>query len=484
MRIIHLRAVVFALLLALPGGPARADDYVSQLDFWPLFFSAKDKKTQETTGEFLWPFFAWHETPKTKEFYFRPFYNKREEKGRGHVEEEFLWPFGHTVTDDGLKNSRFFPFYFYTEEKKSDGHLEKDFTFLPFLFGRKKPGESYNAVFPFYGRITKRYGRDEILFIMWPVYTRQKKDEIVVINVLWPFFSYSKFEGGGGFKFWPFYGHSEKKDKYSKTFILWPFYNRQHVKLDQGGTYDMTLVPLFYVREESPAGSTKGAWPFVYTQINKPQKYTEKWYPWPFLGERRGENDRLDQFWPFYIFSQHGQRKTTNYLWPITWFVENKTTDSTEKSSRVFPLYYQYEEKWDKDKSTETYLQAWPFMHATKDRQGNRYTQVVSPIWIRQDAGFQRNWGPFFWFFQGFQNAGGDSSDRYFWRWFRHDKKGETEYTELKHVFAVLREGEQKSAVRLLGNALSFERDGPTQAVKIFSLPIWTSAAPPAPEKK
>ena len=27
------------------------------------------------------------------------------------------------------------------------------------------------------------------------------------------------WKGGGGFKFWPFYGHSEKKDKYYKTFI-------------------------------------------------------------------------------------------------------------------------------------------------------------------------------------------------------------------------------------------------------------------------
>jgi hypothetical protein len=460
--------------------PISADDYSPQIDLWPLFFYDKDKKSGETTVELLWPFFSWNENAKSKGFFFRPFYNKREEKGRNHVEEEFLWPFGHTVTDDGIQQSRFFPFYFFTEEKKPDGQVEQDRTTLPFFFGRKKPGEDYNAVFPFYGRITKRYGRDEIFFIMWPVFTRQKKDEIIVINVLWPFFSYSKYEGGGGFKFWPFYGHSEKKDKYYKTFIIWPFYNRQHVKLDSGATYDMTLVPLFYVNEESPAGTTKGSWPFVYTQVNNKEKYTEKWFPWPFLGNRRGERDRLDQVWPFYIFNQHGQRKTTNVLWPFGWFVDNKTVDSTEKSARVFPVYYQYEEKWDKDKSTETYLQVWPLMHTNKDREGNKYTQAISPIWLRQDAGFQRNWGPFFWIFQDWRTAKGDSSDRFMWRIARHDKKGETEYSELHHVFAALTEGKDKGTVRLLGNALAFERDGAKEKVKVFSVPVWSSEKKPA----
>ena len=44
----------------------------------------------------------------------------------------------------------------------------------------------------------------------------------------------------------------------------------------------------------------------------------------------------MDQIWPFYLFDQHDQRKTTNILWPFTWFVDNKTVDSTEKSARFF----------------------------------------------------------------------------------------------------------------------------------------------------
>jgi hypothetical protein len=480
-----IRCALLLCVLCLPCGSIFPDDYSPQLDFWPVFFYAKDKKSDETTVELLWPLFSWNEDKKSKGFFFHPFYNKREEKGKKHVEEELLWPFGHTITDEDLKNSRFFPFYFYTEDKKPDGHVEKDFTFLPFIFGRKKPGEDYNAVFPFYGRITKRYGRDEIIFVLWPIYTWQKKDDITAVNILWPFFSYSKYEGGGGFKFWPLFGYSVKKDKFSKTFILWPFYSRQHVTLEEGGTYDMTLVPLFYVKEDSPAGTTRGAWPFVLNQVNKKEKYTEKWYPWPFLGDRRGEKDRLDQIWPFYVFRQHGQSKTTNYLWPFSWFYENKTINSTEKSARIFPIYYQYEEKWDKDKSTETYLQIWPVMHTDKDREENRYTQAISPIWLRQDAAFQRNWGPFFWIFQSWRSKKGDTSDRILWRVFRHDKKGETEYLEVRHVFAVLNEGKEKGALRLLGNVLAFERDKGTERVKLLGFPILggekksQSAAPP-----
>jgi hypothetical protein len=321
--------------------------------------------------------------------------------------------------------------------------------------------------------------------VLWPFYVRQKKDDVQSVSILWPFISFTKFEGGGGFKFWPFYGHAEKKDSYYKTFILWPFYNRQHVKLEKGGTYDITLIPLFYVKEDSPAGSSRGAWPFVYTKVDKNAKYTEKWYPWPFLGERRGETERLDQVWPFYVFNQHGQNKTTNYLWPFTWFVEAKTPDSTEKSARFFPFYYQYEEKWDKDKSTETYVQVWPIMHTQKDRQGNRYTQSLSPIWLRQDAAFQRNWGPFFWLFQDWRDPKGNTSDRVLWRLFRHERKGDTEYWGIAHLFSSLKEGKDKSSLRLPFRLLSLDRDGPTETVKVFGFPIWSrQKTEPAPKAK
>ena len=50
------------------------------------------------------------------------------------------------------------------------------------------PALNYTAVVPFYGHLENRFFRDEISFVMFPLYVRSRKSDVVTDNYLFPFF--------------------------------------------------------------------------------------------------------------------------------------------------------------------------------------------------------------------------------------------------------------------------------------------------------
>ena len=97
--------------------------------------------------------------------------------------------------------------------------------------------QNYTAVFPFYGHLKHRLFRDEIDFIMFPLYSQTRKKDVVTDNIPIPFFHLRHGDGLHGWQFWPLVGH-EHKDVTTQTngfgdtqivgghdscFALWPF---------------------------------------------------------------------------------------------------------------------------------------------------------------------------------------------------------------------------------------------------------------------
>ena len=118
------------------------------------------------------------------------------------------------------------------------------FTLFPLYFQQRSsdPSENYTAVFPFYGHLKHRLFRDEIFFVMFPLYSQTRKKDVVTDNYLWPFFDLRHGDGLHGWQFWPLVGN-EHKDVTTQTngfgdvktigghdsfFALWPlFFNDQ-----------------------------------------------------------------------------------------------------------------------------------------------------------------------------------------------------------------------------------------------------------------
>src|SRR5262249_48789417 len=118
------------------------------------------------------------------------------------------------------------------------------FTLFPLYFQLRSsdPSQNYTAVVPFYGTIRHHLFRDEINFVMFPLYAQTKKKDVVTDNYLYPFFHLRHGPGLEGWQLWPFVGR-EHKDVTTKTngfndvqtvpghdsfFMLWPIYFNDH----------------------------------------------------------------------------------------------------------------------------------------------------------------------------------------------------------------------------------------------------------------
>ena len=117
---------------------------------------------------------------------------------------------------------------------------ERRFTLFPIYFQQRSPDpkENYTALVPFYGHLKNRLFRDEIFFVMFPIYSETRKRDVVTDNYLYPFFDVRHGDGLHGWQVWPLVG-TEHKDVttqtngfgeietiggYDKFFALWPIH--------------------------------------------------------------------------------------------------------------------------------------------------------------------------------------------------------------------------------------------------------------------
>ena len=73
----------------------------------------------------------------------------------------------------------------------------KRFTLFPIYFQQRSPDpkENYTALASFYGHLRNRLFRDEIFFVMFPIYSETRKRDVVTENYLYPFFDLRHGDG-------------------------------------------------------------------------------------------------------------------------------------------------------------------------------------------------------------------------------------------------------------------------------------------------
>ena len=115
------------------------------------------------------------------------------------------------------------------------------FTLFPFYFQQRSPdpNENYTALVPFYGHLKNRLFRDEIFFVMFPLYSETRKRDVVTDNYLFPVFHVRHGDGLHGWQFWPLVGartqrgdhqhqwlwrHAKLSADHDKYFALWPIH--------------------------------------------------------------------------------------------------------------------------------------------------------------------------------------------------------------------------------------------------------------------
>ena len=114
------------------------------------------------------------------------------------------------------------------------------FTIFPFYFQQRSAdtNEITPRLVPFYGHLKNRLLRDEIFFVMFPIYSETRKRDVVTDNYLYPVFDLRQGDGLHGWQFWPLVGagtqgrdHCRPTDLatsrpcgHDRHFALWPIY--------------------------------------------------------------------------------------------------------------------------------------------------------------------------------------------------------------------------------------------------------------------
>ena len=119
--------------------------------------------------------------------------------------------------------------------------------FSGFISQQRSPDTNlnYTALVPFYGHLKNRLFRDEINFVLFPLYSETRKKDVVTDNYLYPIFDLRHGDHMTGWQVWPLAGAEHKAPTlrtnsldevatnggYEKFFALWPIYFKSRLGL-------------------------------------------------------------------------------------------------------------------------------------------------------------------------------------------------------------------------------------------------------------
>ncbi|HVR35577.1 MAG TPA: hypothetical protein VMS21_06965 [Methylomirabilota bacterium] len=301
------------------------------------------------------------------------------------------------------------------------------FTLFPFYFQQRSdnPDRNYTALFPLYGTLKNRLLRDEIEFVLWPLYAKTVRGrsmipgqapgprEYTTYNYLYPVFHVRRGENLRGWQVWPLAGHEtrtaithtnhwgdpETLPGHRKLFILWPFYFNQRADLGTDDPKHLHALLPFYSRLRSPQrDSTTIPWPLGLTITqDREKKYTEVGAPWPLIVFTRGEGKHTSRVWPFFSRSGHDTLQSDWYFWPV--YKYNRIQSDPLDRERTRILFFLYSDLIERNTATGTALHRrdlWPLFTYREDHQGKERLQILSllePL-LPGNRGIERNWSP------------------------------------------------------------------------------------------
>jgi hypothetical protein len=311
--------------------------------------------------------------------------------------------------------------------------------------------ENYTALLPIYGHLKHRLFRDEVSFVMMPLYVRSRKRDMVTHNYLYPFFHLRHGDGLKGWQLWPLVGHEHKVvttktnswnevetvGGHDKFFALWPIYFRQTAGTgtDNPEKHHAAL-PLYSLMRSPRRDSSTVPWPIGVTHtVDRAKKYTEWAAPWPLIVFARGEGKTTSRVWPLFSQSHNDTLESHWYLWPV--YKYNRITSAPLDRERTRLLLFLYSDVTEKNTETGEELRRvdlWPLFTARRDFNGNRRLQIFSllePI-VPNNKSVERNYSPLWSLWRAEKNApSGAASRSLLWNLYRREVTPETKKCSL-----------------------------------------------------
>lgn len=468
--------------LALAGDPGDASGERDPINIWPFYDERDDPVDRVHVRSGLGPLLESSRAldGSTQDLAIRPLYHRHEERQFRLLEWEGLYPvMTYTRSEEHWEFT-----FLYALNTRGEGSIpaerEERFDVFPFyLSGRSDTGETYRWILPFGGRALDRMGRDEIEFILFPLYVRTVFQGVERRYFPWPILSVSSGEKVRGFRFNPLVGYEVKEGVYERRYLLWPFFIQERKDLGGENPEESLLVFPFYMSQRSPASDNVSVlWLFNYVQ-NRPRQFEQWSLPWPFIVIARGETRTINRFLPFFTLERRLLRnelllrelKTTDLavLYPLYIHSEVETPDSLNVRDRIAWWLYSDVRETGKDGSSRR-IDAMPFFRYIRDREGAIQFQTLAPVEAIMPGNevFERNYSPLWALFTYRRNPQGDEVRSFLWNLVRHESTRSGWRLEVLGPLLAYREHGEETRLSILGGLLSSDVRSGVRSVRLF----------------
>lgn len=369
---------------------------------------------------------------------------------------------------------------------RQDESEVRRFTVFPFYFQQRGPGpeDDYTALLPFYGTIRKRLFRDQISFVMLPLYVQSRKRDVVTDNYLYPLFHQRHGEGLRGWQLWPLVGR-EHKDVTTRTNdfgdpepvaghdkfnLFWPvYYNNTTGVGTTNPMHSVGVLPLFAVDRSPGRDATSVLWPLFNFIDDRARRYQEWHAPYPFIQFARGEGKTMSRVWPLFGTARNATLKSEFVAWPLYRHTRFQSEPAERERTRI--LLFLYSDISERNTQTHDRRQRtdlWPFFTARRDVYGNERFQILAPIEpiLANSKSVERNWSPLWSVWRAESNATTRARSKSFlWNLYRMDATPDTKN------------------VSLLFGLFQYDTDPAATRWRLFHVPVATDRKTGAPAR-
>lgn len=413
------------------------------------------------------PFFIYRRDREGKHLAFRPFFYWQKEDNK-YSQVEYLYPLGKYKSTPQEEESYFMPFYLTRQDLTKGEKKERSF-FLAF-WGETEQGEPYGGFFPLGGSLKNRFGKEEMNFVLWPIYSDSRTGANKTYTFLWPIFTYTTGGGREGFKIWPLLGYEKKEKDYEKSFFLWPFFHFEKRHLYTDDPTEISMFFPFYISQASSRRQTRTVlWPFFNYTYDEDDHYTQVDFPWPFWQWAQGDDKSIIRLFPIYGHKHWEERESGYIFWPLYWYDRQEEADYQMTRNRYLLLSKDQTEFWPKEGKRARTLRIWPLFYYGLRKEGavDFYFPALLPI---DDEGFERNWGALLRLYEYHRNPKGESESRFLWGFYVHRQNAQRELYELSFLFTLYRT-EDLFYFSLLRGLLEYRAEGKRRAFRLLYAP-------------
>jgi len=410
-----------------------------------LLYTRDPDARQVTAVETFGPFYERVETASgAVRTSYRPFLHTRISAAGGEaVRTETGWPiYGANRRGDAL--SWRFLLCFGANADVTDPDSARRVWAFPFWFhGRTPAGEDYAALFPLYGTIRNMFW-DRIRFVGFPLWVEYDRAGLSTKSVLWPIFSRTTGERGGGFNVFPFYGQMAWYEKSEASYVMWPIWNSADYQARNPGRAWM-LFPVAGRVDRASESKWMVLPPFFSVMHGRGplDGYRKILSPWPLVRiEDRGDR-HVRNFFPFWgrRYRSDGTYDSRWVLWPFYRFRHAERANRRERSHSVFPVYHhsrvvsRASRGGAFEHAEEDFLRVWPF-YSRRQEPGHAWVRVPDLSVSKRAGAIDRNvLGMFTLYTRGETTAPAQVDRSALWGLFRRDRGEQRRATRVWPVY-------------------------------------------------